>query len=448
MKSRTMLIMLSALLGAAALAVPGRAETIDGGRFGQVHVSAPGGPIRGFMVLFSQLSGWTAVDQQTADALATLDTLIVGVDSGRYVATLAAVPEACHRLFDDVTAISGQLQRERSAGAYFTPIVAGSGDGGRIAEQVLSGAPSNTIDGAISIDPAAAPDPRLQPCPLDPKIVHDPGLPGFWSIGTTASLPASLDALAKALRQAGARVEIQRFGADTAVSAMLLALSQPHLGSHAEDETDVTNLPLIELPAPRASTMLAIVVSGDGGWHDLDQTIARNLQNAGVAVVGIDSLRYFWRKKSPEQTAHDIDRVIRSYTARWHASSVALIGYSFGADVLPFVYNRLPMRVRERVALISLLGFASAADFEIKVTGWLGLPPSAAALPEPPEIEKVPPALVQCFYGEDETDTMCPEVTKLAMTVVRTKGGHHFGGDYQYLAHVILNGWRRRLTGG
>ena len=38
---------------------------------------------------------------------------------------------------------------------------------------------------------------------------------------------------------------------------------------------------------------------------------------------------------------------------------------------------------------------------------------------------------MQCFYGEDETDTMCPEVTKLAMTVVRTKGGHHFGGDYQ-----------------
>ena len=167
-----------------------------------------------------------------------------------------------------------------------------------------------------------------------------------------------------------------------------------------------------------------------------------------MSVVGIDSLRYFWRKKSPEQTAHDIDRVIRTYAARWHANSIALIGYSFGADVLPFVYNRLPMRVRERVTLMSLLGFASAADFEIKVTGWLGLPPSAAALPEPPEIEKVPPALVQCFYGEDETDTMCPEVTKLAMTVVRTKGGHHFGGDYPYLAQVILNGWRRRLTGG
>ena len=448
MKFRTMLIMMSALLGAAALAVPTRAETIEGGRFGQIYVSAPQGPIRGFMVLFSRLSGWTVADQQTADTLATHDLLVVGVDSGRYAATLAAAPETCHRLFNDVTAMSGQLQRERSTGAYFTPIVAGSGDGGRIAEQVLSSAPSNTIDGAISIDPAAASDPRLQPCPPDPKIAHDPGLPGFWDIGATVSLPASLDALAKAVRQAGAHVEIHHFGAGTSASAMLLVLSEPHLGPRAEDEIDVSNLPLIELPAPHTSTMLAIVVSGDGGWHDLDQTIARNLQNAGVAVVGIDSLRYFWRKKSPEQTAHDLDRVIRSYMARWHASSVALIGYSFGADVLPFVYNRLPTRERDRVALITLLGFGSAADFEIQVTGWLGLPPSSAALPERPEIGKVPPALVQCFYGENETDTMCPELTKLAMMVFRTHGGHHFAGDYEHLAHLILNGWRRRLTGG
>ena len=29
-------------------------------------------------------------------------SLVVGVDTGRYVATLAALPEACHRLFNDV----------------------------------------------------------------------------------------------------------------------------------------------------------------------------------------------------------------------------------------------------------------------------------------------------------------------------------------------------------
>ena len=123
--------------------------------------------------------------------------------------------------------------------------------------------------------------------------------------------------------------------------------------------------------------MLAIVISGDGGWRDLDKTIAHALCDAGVSVVGIDSLRYFWNAKSPEQTAHDLARVIQTYSARWRTKSVALIGYSFGADVLPFAYNRLPKGKRDKMAVMSLLGFAEGADFEIRVTGWLGMPASA-----------------------------------------------------------------------
>ncbi|TPK10203.1 hypothetical protein FJ543_21975 [Mesorhizobium sp. B2-5-7] len=43
---------------------------------------------------------------------------------------------------------------------------------------------------------------------------------------------------------------------------------------------------------------MAIVLSGDGGWHDLDKTIAEELQSRGVSVVGRDSVRYFWKKKA------------------------------------------------------------------------------------------------------------------------------------------------------
>ena len=57
--------------------------------------------------------------------------------------------------------------------------------------------------------------------------------------------------------------------------------------------------------------MLAVIISGDGGWRDLDQTIARDLQSWGVSVAGVDSLRYFWNHKSPEQAADDLARVIR-----------------------------------------------------------------------------------------------------------------------------------------
>jgi type IV secretory pathway VirJ component len=264
----------------------------------------------------------------------------------------------------------------------------------------------------------------------------------------TEELPATVSALISRLQTVGAKVDVTHFPPTTRRGAILLALVQPHLGSQAPDEEDVSDLPLVELRAKTASNMLAIVLSGDGGWRDLDQTIGHDLQGWGVSVIGFDSLRYFWSQKTPDQTAHDLARVILTYTKRWKAHSVALIGYSFGADVLPFAYNRLPPKARAKVQIISLLGFAGAADFEIRVLGWLGLPPSSQALPERPEMAKIPPNLVQCFYGQDETDTLCPELAKTGVTVIRTSGGHHFGGDYEGVAHTILSDWRRRMMMG
>lgn len=56
--------------------------------------------------------------------------------------------------------------------------------------------------------------------------------------------------------------------------------------------------------------------------------------------------------------------------------------------------------------------------------------------------------MVQCFYGEGETDTVCPELKQTGVVVIRTGGSHHFGRDYGHLAQVILNGWLRRMTKG
>jgi len=175
-------------------------------------------------------------------------------------------------------------------------------------------------------------------------------------------------------------------------------------------------------------------------------TIAEALQKDGVSVIGIDALRYFWNEKTPEQTAHDLARVIQTYSARWHVSHVALIGYSFGADVMPFAYNRLPEAARARVSYVSLMGFAPAADFQIRVTGWLGMPASDEARPVGPELAKLPPAMVQCIYGEKEEDTLCPSLTKTGIEVIRTPGDHHFGGDYNALARRILSGWQKQIA--
>jgi type IV secretory pathway VirJ component len=400
---------------------PAHAATLPGGNYGDVSFTKPVGPMRGFVVLFSEQTGWSAADNQAADTLAKNGAMVVGVDTARYASRLPALKESCHNLVGDAEAVSHQLEREVQSDRYFAPILMGRGEGGILAERILAQAPDNTVAGAVSLDAASQLDARFNPCPPDPTITHAKGLPGFFVKGA------------------------QRAG--TPASDALLALVAPHLRAHeAGDDQDVSDLPLIELPAAHPTALLAIVISGDGGWRDLDKTIAESLQKEGVSVIGIDALRYFWAAKTPEQTSRDLARVIAAYSARWHSQQVALIGYSFGADVMPFAYNRLPDAVRAKVSFISLMGFAPAADFQIRVTGWLGLPASGQALKVQPELAKLPPAIVQCIYGEAEDDTLCPTLTRTGIDVIRMSGNHHFGGDYSALAKRILVGWEKQIA--
>ena len=77
-----------ALLCAASLAPlwPAHAATIAGGRYGEVQLTEPVGAMRALVLLFSRGSGWSEADQQAADTLAENGTLVVGIDTGHYLA--------------------------------------------------------------------------------------------------------------------------------------------------------------------------------------------------------------------------------------------------------------------------------------------------------------------------------------------------------------------------
>jgi type IV secretory pathway VirJ component len=201
----------------------------------------------------------------------------------------------------------------------------------------------------------------------------------------------------------------------------------------------VAGLPLVELPATDATShAFAIVYSGDGGWRDLDRTLAGVLASRGVSVVGIDVLRYYWKSKAPRTAAGDLARIIRYYRQYWQRQEVLLIGFSFGADVLPFLIERLPPDVRAEVGLVSLLSPERTTAFEVEPSGWFGRP-SNGGVPIEPALRALGTMRLQCIYGADEADTsLCTTPAARGHQIIRKPGGHHFNEDYGELANDIL----------
>jgi type IV secretory pathway VirJ component len=200
---------------------------------------------------------------------------------------------------------------------------------------------------------------------------------------------------------------------------------------------DINDLPVTEVHARGDADEFALLLTGDGGWAGLDQELAARLAADGVPTVGLNSLKYFWTARTPGETARAVVRVLRHYFAAWNKQRVLLVGYSFGADVLPFVVNRLPADLRTRVASVSLLGIDSSASFQVSISDWVGSGDGGPATR--PELAAVRGIAVLCIYGAGESDSICPALPA-AQGVAREQigRGHHFSGEYDRLAERIL----------
>lgn len=202
------------------------------------------------------------------------------------------------------------------------------------------------------------------------------------------------------------------------------------------DEGEHLAIPVVEVPAGQDNDTVTLFLSGDGGWRDLDKAVAAEMAKMGYPVVGIDTLRYYWEHKTPEQSAEDLVELMNHYQHKWGTKHFVLTGYSFGADVLPAIYNRLPAAEQQRVSTMILLAFARSGSFEIEVEGWLGNAGKEA--PTGPEMAKLPADKVVCVYGEEEADESgCTDTTAVG-DKMKLPGGHHFDENYPALAKRLV----------
>ncbi|MCX5757593.1 MAG: cutinase family protein [Candidatus Hydrogenedentes bacterium] len=205
------------------------------------------------------------------------------------------------------------------------------------------------------------------------------------------------------------------------------------------DPNDVRDLPLIEVKREVTGTdKLGILISGDGGWWTLDNGVSEVLAAHGVPVIGVSSHKYFAVARTPDSTAGDIARALRHYLSAWKKERVVLMGYSLGADIIPFAAARLPEDLRARVAAIVMIGPSKETMFEFHTMDWVRTPSDRQMYPVQPEIEKLyTGAKLICTTSDADPDCICSKLDPSKVTVIARKGGHHYGGDFKGLGEAI-----------
>jgi type IV secretory pathway VirJ component len=454
-------------------------STVHLARYGDVRIERPRGEIRAVVLFLSGDGGWEPDLNDMARRLAAEGALVAGIDIRRYLSSMRhGSKESCNDLGGDLEAFSQLVQKSLRLPMYRHPLLIGYSSGAAVVYATLAAAPHGTFLGAISLgfctdqDFGGAPichrnefayarastakpgdlSLLLKPvaqlrdrwvvvqggqdpiCPVGPAHEFVAAAPGSKLI----TLPDAGHPLNPSAWWPSVRDAYRQLVSESPMPLMNEASAAA--GTDLNAVPTVADLPLYATAAAgvNAAGRVAVLITGDGGWAGIDQDLSAALAARGVPVLALSSVRYFWHAHTPEETAADVGRVMRRALQQWHGQRVLLIGYSFGADILPAVINRLPDDMRQRLESLSLLGFSPNANFEISVAGWLPGRRSTGA-PTAPELARIGDLPVLCVYGEGEADSPCPTLQAANVRGAEIGSGHHFSGRAVEIATAILN---------
>jgi len=198
--------------------------------------------------------------------------------------------------------------------------------------------------------------------------------------------------------------------------------------AQAPRAVDLSGLPVIERPVARRpgplDGTLAVLLTGDGGWAAGDRGIAQALQADGVPVVGFVTPSYLRVPRTPDGAGADLQRLLMHYLEAWHCERAILIGYSRGADLVPFMVTRLPAGLRERLDAVVLIGLSKVASFQYQPTDLFADALRFNDYPVLPELQRLRGLPLLCLSGERERGSLCPELDSDLARVTTHGGGH------------------------
>ena len=203
-------------------------------------------------------------------------------------------------------------------------------------------------------------------------------------------------------------------------------------GAYAQEQIAIP-VNVISSAADPSKPMI-VYITGDGGWNGFSSTLCKNLAAHNYPVVSLNAKGFFWKKKNAKISAQAISSLIKKYSAAWGRDKVLLLGYSFGADVLPFAYNNLPAADKAKVSALVLLSPSGTTDFEVHLTYlFSGTEPNAAI-----ELNTIIDKPVTIITGDDENVFPYDRLKNKNVKKLSLPGGHHYDGNEKLVAETVI----------
>ena len=196
------------------------------------------------------------------------------------------------------------------------------------------------------------------------------------------------------------------------------------------------HLPTLESVSTGQSDFYVVFLTGDFGFRNFEKAIVHYLNRKNVSVVVVNMKNYFWSEKSPAQLGHDLEFIINQYNRKWSKDKVIFMGYSMGAEVLPFAVNRLDDNHKRQLIDVVLIGPSQKAIFRLKPTDYLFEGKKGTDIFAELLKMKAQKSYIIC---DDSQSSLCRKNLEGVSDHDFLGGGHHFGRDYLLLSKLIGN---------
>ena len=442
-----------------------RVDSMTVAPFGKVHVYVPDGPPTSVTIMISGDAGWKYGVLDFAKHFAERNSLVIGVDILRYYTDLRKRDGDCLHIATDFVALATEAERQYGIPEYKEPLVMGYSSGATMVYALLCQSRPGTFQGGISL--GFCPDVELPKAfcesnglklhPLvnrksfdldpdsklsEPWVVLQGKLDQICNYKNTADFIAGCtDAVLVPLEHVG-----HGFGKwsdfmpqwEQAFDKMTKPLTG-NTNNATAPQVD-TDLPLIITPAktPDPLAPLVFFISGDGGWYSFEGNMSDRMAENGTPTVGLDAKKYFWDRKTPEETTAAVEKTCKAYMARFNKQTLVLMGYSMGAEVLPFIFANLSSEMKTAVKGSVLLSPGEMADFEVHITNMLGIGNSSNTYDVVKELRQIAPSTsILIITGEKEDSTLPKELAATGIKFAQVPGDHHYDNDPGSIVRVL-----------